>query len=139
MRLIPWTHTNTFRVPMARLFDDFLCADLSAPAWTPAVDVKETENEVIVNVEIPGIDPKDVEVSVVGDVLTLSGEKSEETDEKSNYWHRAERRYGSFTRTIQLPCAVGDNTVAKAVHGVLTVTLDKRPEDKSRRIEIQSN
>ncbi len=139
MRLIPWTHTNTFRVPMARLFDDLLCGELSAPAWTPVVDVKETENEVIVNVEIPGIDPKDVEISIVGDVLTLSGEKSEEKDEESNYWHRVERRYGSFTRTIQLPCAVGDNAVAKAAHGVLTVTLGKRPEDKSRRIEIQSN
>ena len=134
MRLIPCTYTNSFRVPMARLFDDLLSGDFSAPAWTPAVDIKEIENEVIVNVEIPGIDPK-----VVGDVLTLSGEKSEAKDEESNHWHRVERRYGSFTRTIQLPCAVGDNAVAKAVHGVLTITLGKRPEDKSRRIEIQSN
>ena len=139
MRLIPWTHTNTFRVPMARLFDDLLFGDFPAPAWTPSVDVKETENEVIVNVEIPGIDPKDVEISVVGDVLTFSGEKSEEKDEQSKYWHRVERRYGSFTRTIQLPCDVGNNAVATAAHGILTVTFCKRPEDKSRRIEIQSN
>ncbi len=139
MRLIPWTQTSTFRVPMARLFDDLLYGNFSTPAWTPAVDVKETENEVIVNVEIPGIDPKDVEISIVGDELTLSGEKSEEKDEKSSYWHRVERRYSSFTRTIHLPCAVGDNAVATAAHGVLTVTLGKRPEDKSRRIEISSN
>ena len=139
MRLIPWTRPGIFPVPMGRLFDDFFGDEMTTTRWTPAVDVKETESDVVVRAEIPGIDPNDVEISVVGDVLTLSGEKSEEKDEKSNYWHRVERRYGSFTRTIQLPCAVGDNTVAKAAHGVLTVTLGKRPEDKSRRIEIQSN
>ncbi len=139
MRLIPYTRPGIFPLSMGRLFEDFFGDEMTTTRWTPAVDVKETESEVVVRAEIPGIDPKDVEVSVVGDVLTLSGEKSEEKDEKSNYWHRVERRYGSFTRTIQLPCAVGDNTVATAAPGVLTITLGKRPEDKSRRIEIQSN
>ena len=98
--------------------------------FTPAVDVNQNENSVVVRAEIPGVDPTKVEITVHGDVLTLSGEKT----------GGLEWRAGKFERSVQLPCDVDvDKTVAHAEHGVLTITLDKRAEDKAKKIQVNVN
>ena len=92
-----------------RLFDDFFTRDFLAESfhglghWRPALDVSETENTVVVKAELPGLDAKDVEVSLNGDVLTIKGEKKEEKEEKTKSYHRVERHYGAFERSVRLP------------------------------------
>jgi len=106
--------------------------------WTPALDVSESDDAVLVHAEIPGIDPKEIEISVVGDTLTLRGDKKDETEQKGHNYHRVERRYGSFTRSLALPASVDpDQVTATARQGVLEIRLPKREEAKARRIEIK--
>jgi len=142
MRLIPInreTALGPLQTQMNRLFEDFFTPEPGrVAAWMPAADVTETESEVVVRAEIPGIDPATVEVSVFGDTLTLKGEKKEQKEEKGESWLRVERRYGAFTRTLQLPCTVDtEKTRAEAKNGVLTVTMAKREDEKFRRITVK--
>ena len=105
----------------------------------PALDVSETETEVLVRCELPGIDPKDVELSVESVSLTLCGCKKEEKEEKGESFHRKECRYGSFRRTVSLPAEVEpEKAQAKYEKGVLCVTLPKSKRSKSTRITIES-
>lgn len=138
----------TFQRDMNRLFDDFFrsfdvqpawpfAADLPARAISPAVNVSETDKEVTVSAELPGMEEKDVSVELQDDVLTISGEQKTETEEKGKQWHRREYTYGSFHRSIPLPASVETDKVrAKLAKGVLTVTLPKRPGDVRRRKTI---
>ena len=142
MKLIPWSRENdtfgAFQRQMSRLFEDFVPSTVAATQWMPSVDVSETENDVIVRAEIPGIPPKEVEVTVVGDTLQLRGEKREEKEQKDKNWHRIERRYGAFTRTIPLPCDVdSEKARAEAKDGVLTISLAKLAPVKTRKIEVR--
>lgn len=105
--------------------------------FTPRVDVKETAKKVVVTAELPGLDEKDIEISVVGDTLVLSGEKRQEEEEQGEDYYRMERRYGSFRRVIPLPCEVEvDKAEATFKKGVLTITLPKTPEAQSARKTI---
>jgi len=106
--------------------------------WAPALDLSETDDAVLVHVEIPGLDPKDIDISVTGDVLTLRGEKKDETVQKGRNYHRVERRYGSFTRSLTLPASVNaDGVEAKTHNGVLEIRLPKKEEVKPRRVEVK--
>jgi len=106
--------------------------------WSPALDVSETDDAVLVHAEIPGIDPKELDIAVVGDTLTIRGEKKDQSEQKGRNYHRVERRYGSFTRSLTLPAAVdADGVTAKAHAGVLQIRLPKKEEAKARRIEIK--
>ena len=106
----------------------------------PKVDVTEDNDNLYVTAEVPGIDKKDVKVSVVGDVLTISGEKkTEQRDEKKNYY-RVERNYGSFSRSFTLPAEVNVNNIAAEYKdGVLHVTLPKTEEAKivEKQIDVK--
>ncbi|MGH7161954.1 MAG: Hsp20/alpha crystallin family protein [Planctomycetota bacterium] len=129
---------------MSRLFDDFFGPGESAPsngaAWGFPADVEETAEALVVRAEIPGVDPKQIEVSVLGDELQIKAERQEERERKGASWLRTERRYGLLHRTIPLPCAVrADKVEAVADNGVLTVTLPKAEEAKTRRIEVRVN
>ena len=143
MRLIPFRHElapiSPFQRQMSRLFEDFFGDEHVTPAqWLPAVDVQETDSEVVVRAEIPGIDPSQVEVSVHDNVLTLKGEKADETKSDEGNWHRVERRYGAFSRTVVLPAEVDpEKAGAKAANGVLTIKLGKKPEAMQRTIDVQ--
>ncbi len=96
--------------------------------WVPDVDIIDGEREVTVRAEIPGIDPKDLEVTVSGDVLTISGQKSEEKEERGKAFFRSERRYGAFRRSLMLPPRVDPLKVSAEVDkGVLTVRIPKTP------------
>jgi len=106
----------------------------------PRVDIVETEKDIKVSAEIPGMDEKDIRVQLNGDVLTISGEKSSEHEEKEGQYHRMERTYGSFRRDLQLPTDVdGDKVEAVFSRGVLTITLPKPTEtlSKVKKIEVK--
>jgi len=108
--------------------------------WSPALDVSETDDAVLVHAEIPGIDPKELDIAVVGNTLTLRGEKKSETEQEGTNYHRVERRYGAFTRSLRLPAAVdAEHVTAKAAAGVLEIRLPKREEAKAKRIEIKAD
>jgi HSP20 family protein len=95
---------------------------------------------VLVHVEIPGIDAKDLDLSVAGDVLTVRGEKKEETQAGGRQFHRVERRYGRFTRTLALPASVdADHVEATTRAGVLEVRLPKKEEAKARRVPSKTD
>ncbi|WP_243438581.1 Hsp20/alpha crystallin family protein [Fundidesulfovibrio soli] len=120
-------------------FGNFPAMPFSKEARYPAVDISETDAEIQVKAELPGLEPKDVNVTLQNDVLTIQGEKKFEEEEKKENYHRIERSYGSFFRSIPLPSAVKDDGVtAKFDKGVLTVTLPKREPSKSTSVPIQS-
>ncbi len=133
-----------FQRQMNRLFDDFFGgfplaeretgAGWAPAAFTPRVDVSETDTEVKVSAELPGMDEKDITVELQDDVLTLRGEKKSAQEEKGKNWYRREQSWGSFQRAIELPAGV-DAGKAKAQFkkGVLTFTAPKRPEEQVRR------
>ncbi|MCT8997578.1 Hsp20/alpha crystallin family protein [Chelativorans intermedius] len=110
-------------------------------AANPRTDISETEKEVEVSVELPGMDEKDIEVSLTDDVLTIRGEKKNEREEKKKGYYLSERSYGSFYRSIPLPAGVDpEKADARFKSGVLTITLPKTPEaqQKVRRIEVKT-
>jgi HSP20 family protein len=122
-------------------FDGFQFADIlrSEERLAPAFDISETESEIQVNAELPGMDPKEIEITLTGEVLTIKGEKKEEKEENGEDFHRRERRYGSFSRTFRLPVDVkADSINAGYKDGVLKVTLPKAEGEKARRIEVTS-
>ena len=127
------------RAEMDRVFDSFLgrgFGRLAAPAKVedgdvvmPSIDVRETETEFVVEAELPGMDEKDVSVTLNNGILTLKGEKKSEREEKKDDYHLLERSYGSFQRSFQVSDTVdGEKVQADFEKGVLKVTLPKRPE-----------
>ena len=113
--------------------------ELMRGAWSPQVDIFENKDQIVLEAELPGMKPEDVNISIENNVLTLHGErKFEKKDEKDNF-HRVERAYGSFTRSFTLPPTVSsENAQAEFENGVLRLTLAKREEAKPRRIEIKA-
>jgi HSP20 family protein len=114
--------------------------ELMRGAWSPQVDIFENKNEIVLEAELPGMKPEDVNISIENNILTIHGErKFEKKDEQDNF-HRVERSYGSFTRSFTLPPTVSsENANAEFENGVLKLTLAKREEAKPRRIEIKAN
>jgi HSP20 family protein len=106
-------------------------------AWMPAVDIRETKDSLMLTVELAGIDPKDVQISVENNILSIGGERTFEQADEGETYHRVERAYGSFERTFRLPPSFrGEDIVAKAANGVLTLTVPKREEAKPRSIKV---
>ena len=141
-----WEPFGSLRRDMERLFEEFSRewgwsppAALGAGMVTsPRVDVSETETELKIEAELPGVDEKDVEVVLSNGRLTIKGEKKQETEEKKKDYHLVERSYGSFARTVGLPFeADADQVKASFANGVLTVTLPKPPEVKAKEKKIQ--
>ncbi|HEY8503831.1 MAG TPA: Hsp20/alpha crystallin family protein [Gemmataceae bacterium] len=107
--------------------------------WAPRVDVEESEKEIVVKADIPGVDPKDIEVSVSDSSLILRGERKEEREEKKKDYHRVERFFGRFYRQIPLPSgAETDKISATCSKGVVTVTIPKKAEAQPKKIPIQA-
>lgn len=153
--LIPWRRTENRTNPngyaMApvshmrwdwdRLFDRLL-----DDAWTPSlrspgmpVDLAETDETIRIRAEVPGIDPSDLDVSLTGDLLTLSAEKTDETPAEATGHRYSERHFGSYQRTIKLPCPVDPDKVEAAhKNGVVTITLEKAETVRPRRIQVRS-
>jgi HSP20 family protein len=134
---------DVLRHEMDRVFDRFFEPRWeefeSAGQWAPKVDVSETKDAVVVKAEIPGVEQKDINVSLQDQVLTIKGEKHQEKEEKAEKYHRVERSWGSFTRAFRMPAAVsGEKVSATFKDGTLTVTLPKAPEAKGTTIPVKS-
>jgi HSP20 family protein len=139
---MPWTGTGLKR-EMDRLFERFFESPWAeAPAlgeWAPAVDVTENKETITVKAEVPGVDPKEINVSLEGDLLTIKGEKEQKKEEKDERQHRVERTYGAFMRSVRLPAVVdGSKVNATFKNGVVTVTLPKTPGAKGTTIPIKA-
>jgi len=129
-----------FDAPMdnmfSRLFDEWPLTDRCLHTVAPAIDLTEVDDNFIVRAELPGLSDEDFELSVLDDVLTISGEKKIEKPTEAKY-HHAERHSGEFRREIHLPAPVdADKVVAGFTNGVLTVTLPKSDKAKARTIKI---
>jgi HSP20 family protein len=111
----------------------------AAGSWMPSMDVYETDDKIVATVELPGIDPKDVEVEVENSTLTVSGSREFSSEVKEENYHRIERRYGSFSRAIALPQTVDTDKVAASFDkGVLTVEVPKIEKAKPKKIQIKA-
>lgn len=143
-QLMPWTGLGGLRKEMDRLFDRFWDVDLPGlPApfgeWAPSLDLAETKDALVVKAEVPGIDPKEIQLSLQGEVLTIKGEKKQEKEEKDEHYYRVERTYGAFARTMRLPVAVdGGKVTASFKNGLLTITLPKAPTARGTTIPIKA-
>jgi HSP20 family protein len=132
-----------FRREMDGLFDRFFEGwPFKLPTrpgeWAPSVDVSETPKQFIVKAEIPGMDPGDMDVSVHGDVLTLTGERKKEHEEKGENIYQVERSYGAFSRSIRLPAEVAaEKVTATYKDGVLKIHLPKIKQKPVKRIEVK--
>lgn len=126
-----------------RVFEDAFSRLLSEPQnnrpWSPAVDIYETENELVLKADLPDVDPKDVDVRVENLTLTISGERKFEKSGNEKGFHRIERSYGNFTRSFAVPNTFDtENIAATFKNGVLTVTLPKKEAAKPRTIKVES-
>jgi HSP20 family protein len=134
------TRIDPFR-ELASFFENFTEVSakeqLAAGTFVPAVDVYEDEHNLVLKMEIPGINDEDLNVSLENNMLTVTGERKFEKEEKEENFHRIERRYGSFTRTFRLPNTVDPEKVEAAYDkGILKLTLAKRAEAKPKQIKV---
>ena len=142
IRWEPAREMMTLREAMDRLFDDAFTSPLSMRnGWSmsaPAIDMYQTDNEVVVKASIPGVKAEEVQINITGDVLSLKGEIKHEEERNDRAWHIREQRFGSFERSVALPTAVkSDKAEAVFENGVLTITLPKADEVKPRTINIK--
>ena len=106
--------------------------------WTPACDIYEDGEEIVVRAELAGVEPKDVEIRFENGVLTLKGERKLEKEDKRENYHRLELSYGTFTRAFSLPASIDAEKIrAESKHGVLLVHLPKKPEAKPKSIQVK--
>jgi HSP20 family protein len=106
-------------------------------SWAPAVDIYEQDGNIVMKAELPGVDPKAVDIRLENNTLTLRGERKVDSDVKEDNYHRVERSYGSFSRSFTLPTVVDQGHIkAEFKDGVLKLTLPKREEAKPRQIQI---
>jgi HSP20 family protein len=146
MALTPWRGMWELRFPtlkdeMDKLFEDFFGKTVfpssGEGSWLPAVDIHETKKDVVVIVDIPAIDPKDVSISIVDDKLTIKGERKREEETKEETYYRSERVYGTFQRIVQLPVeVVGDKAKATYKDGVLKITAPKSQKSFPKEVKI---
>jgi HSP20 family protein len=137
----PMREMMTLREAMDRLFDDAFTRPLSGrDGWSvPAIDMYQTEDEVVVKATLPGFSPDDVQINVTGDMLTLRGETKHEEETQEKSWHIREHRFGRFERTIPLPVQVtADRANAEFENGMLTITLPKAEEVKPKTIAVRT-
>ena len=145
MEITPWRplgELSSVRREMDRLWNRFLgetpFARTAAEEWSPSVDISETKDKLAIKAELPGLDAKDVNVSITGDILTIKGEKKKETEEKDEHHHYVERYYGSFERSFKIPVNVkNDKIEATFDKGVLKIVLPKTEASKKKEIEIK--
>lgn len=139
----PFRDLVTLQERMNRLFEDSLSRskttdEMAMGAWTPAVDIFETPEEVVLRADLPGVDLSDIDVRIENNMLTLRGERKFLKEAKDEDYHRIERSYGTFSRSFQLPGAIDQNGI-KATHkeGVLQVHLPKREETRPKQIKVE--
>ncbi len=142
IRWDPFRDMVTLREKMNRLFEDVFTGrsegkEIAASTWAPAVDIFETENDLVMTAEVPGIDEKDIEIKIEDNTLILKGARKFEKETKEENYHRIERSYGSFYRAFTLPNSIDPEKIqAEHENGVLKITMPKRTELKPRKVKI---
>ena len=135
----PFREAASLQNRVNSLFRDFTGGEssMTTASFVPAVDVYEDEKKVVLKLEVPGIEEKDLDVSIENHTLTVKGERKFEKEEKEENFHRIERRYGSFFRAFTLPNTVDTETVhANYNAGVLKLELQKKPEAQPKQIKV---
>lgn len=108
--------------------------------WVPSLDLSDTGDSLVAELEVPGMDSKDIDISITGNVLTVSGEKKRKREEKEHNYHLVERSYGKFVRSVRLPSTVDpDRVEASYKDGILTITMDKVEQAKTKKIEVKAS
>jgi len=134
-----WRELERLQREMSHMYDAFYPSRLRPAPGYPALNIWTSENGLNVTAEVPGIKPEDIDISVVGETMTLSGERRPEELQEGAQYHRQERGYGKFTRSIQLPFPVDVNKVeATFKNGVLQVALPRAEADKPKKIVVKS-
>ena len=142
IRWDPFRDMNVLQDRMNRLFEDagrgWRGSEPSATtAWSPAVDIFETEGEIVVKAELPGMERKDITLNLEKNVLTLKGERRFDKETKEENYHRVERAYGGFSRSFSIPATVDDEKIrADYKDGVLKIILPKKEQLKPKQIQI---
>ena len=144
LQIVPNRSNWLSLMPEIDLFDRMF-GDWTVPSrWSeervvvPAFDISETEKEYVISGEIPGIEPKDLEVTLTDGILSIKGEKNQESEEKEENYHRVERHYGSFQRSFRLPDNISKEKLdASYKDGVLMLTLPKSEESEVKKIEVK--
>jgi len=142
IRWDPFRDIVTLREKMNRMFEDVFTGrteegkDMATRTWAPSVDIFETENELVLTAEVPGIDEKDIEIKIEDNTLTLKGERKFEKETKEENYHRIERSYGAFFRAFTLPNSIDPEKI-QAMHenGVLKITMPKKTELQPRKVK----
>jgi HSP20 family protein len=135
---------TTLQRQIDSLFDDFSRGFPALRNWagadlTPTIDVSETDKEIEITAELPGLEEKDVQVNVADNVLTIKGEKKAETEQKDKNYRLVERSYGAFSRTLALPEGVNTDAIkAKIAKGLLTVTIPKPAPAQVKKIDVKA-
>ncbi|HEK86384.1 MAG: Hsp20/alpha crystallin family protein [Candidatus Saccharicenans sp.] len=139
----PFRDLMVLRDRMNRLFEDLVSSprfedsEIIQSTWSPAVDIYETENELVLTAELPGVEEKDVEIKIEDNTLTLKGERKFEKETKEENYHRIERAYGSFFRSFSLPNYIDQEKIsAEYENGLLKVHMPKKSEVKPRKVKI---
>jgi HSP20 family protein len=143
VRYRQWPGQTALQDEIKQVFDRFFDnANIDESAvvtaqWVPRVDIKEEPGRFVIYADLPGIDPKDIEVQMDKGILSIKGERSSESSTETERFSRVERRYGSFHRRFALPdSANADGIAASGRNGVLEITIPKRPETTPRRIQV---
>ena len=140
MRWQPFRNLSSLQEQVNRLFESNFPSrgsESTPTAWAPAVDVYETENELVIMADLPDVSEKDLDVRVENNMLTIHGERKFEQKVKEENYLRMERSYGSFTRSFSLPNSVNTEAIkAEYKDGVLNITLPKRAESKPKQVKI---
>ncbi|MEX0646442.1 MAG: Hsp20/alpha crystallin family protein [Balneolaceae bacterium] len=132
--------TDLFGKRFSDIMDEFFNDAVAnrRSTFTPGIDVSETEKQFIVDVELPGMEKKDIDLNIENNRLTISGERKFEKEENNKQYHRVESHYGSFSRTLQLPESVNPDSVkASYKDGILNISIDKSEEKLKKQIEIK--
>jgi HSP20 family protein len=144
VRYDPWHTMQQLQREMSSIFDRrFIEDDASLPVassdWAPAVDIKEEDKRFLIQADIPGVDPEDIEVQMENGVLTISGKRQAEHEDEKEGYKRIERSFGSFVRRFTLPeSADPENIKAKSKNGALEIVVEKREAPTlSRRISVE--
>jgi len=144
VRWDPFRDIITLRERMDKMFEDSLARfrmpeEATMPTfWSPSVDIYETDENIVLKAELPGVDKKEVSVEVKDNTLILKGERKREKEVKEENYHRVERSFGTFMRSFSLPVTVKQDQVkAKFKDGVLEVTLPKAEEAKPKQVKVE--
>ena len=138
VRYEPWSMLDQLRKEMERAFErNGEGGSVVTSDWTPAVDIKESDNAFTIVADIPGVDPKDIDVHMENGMLTIKGERETEKKEEKEGYKRVERSYGSFYRRFSMPdTADADKIAAKSRNGVLEITIPKHDKVQPRKISV---